>query len=150
MFPTGMAGIGLLILRFSMAALLVDVAVHSPFTTSFWALLAIASPAVAPCLGLATPYASTIICLIEPVAILRYGGQYVVNLITSGVDTADLENAESRRICSTRGFSTDESSVSKFEAKLMTSNDHFSFHKKCGPQAMPLAVNGSTACFSKQ
>ena len=82
MFPTGMAGVGLLILRFSMAALLVDVAVHSPFTTSFWALLAIASPAVAPCLGLATPYASTIICLIEPVAILRYGGQYVFNSIT--------------------------------------------------------------------
>jgi tellurite resistance protein TehA-like permease len=36
MFPTGIAGIGLLILRVSMAAVLVDVAVHPPFTTSFW------------------------------------------------------------------------------------------------------------------
>jgi hypothetical protein len=41
-FPTGMAGIGLLILRFSMAAVLVDVAAHPPFTTSFSALLAMA------------------------------------------------------------------------------------------------------------
>ena len=90
MFPTGMVGIALLILRFSMAAVLVDVAAHPPFTTSFWALLAIALPAVALCLGLVMPYASTITCLIELVAALRYGGQYVLNLITSGVNTADL------------------------------------------------------------
>ena len=90
MFPTGMAGIALLILRFSMAAVLVDVAARPPFTTSFWVLLAIALPAVALCLGLVTPYASAITCLIELVAALRSGHQYVFNLIISGVNTAVL------------------------------------------------------------
>jgi hypothetical protein len=73
-----------------MAAVLVDVAAHPPFTTSFWAFLAVALPAVTLCLGVVTPYASTITCLIELVAALRYGGQYVLNLITSGINTADL------------------------------------------------------------
>jgi hypothetical protein len=77
MFPTGMAGVGLS-LRIR----------RSPLTPG--PLSAIGLPAVALCLGLLTPDASSISCLIELVAALRYGGLYLFNLITPGLNTAEL------------------------------------------------------------
>ena len=79
MLPTGMAGIGLLNLRFSMAAVLVDLAAHrSPLPSRPpWRLSCRQSHYAS---DRSRPYPSIITCLIELVATLRYGGQYVFNL----------------------------------------------------------------------
>lgn len=90
MFPTGIAGIALVILRFSVAASLVNVATHPPFTNSFWGVLSIALPAAAICLGLGTPYVSVIACLVELAGAFRYGDQHLFNLIILAVNTAAL------------------------------------------------------------
>ena len=81
MLRTGMAGIGLLNLRFSMAAALVDFAAHpSPLPSRPSWRLPRRQSHYAP--DRSRHYASIITCLIEHVAALRYGGQYVFNLIT--------------------------------------------------------------------
>lgn len=61
-----MPGIGLLLLRVSVAAvLLVDGTAHWTLVTSWWAFLLIAAPAGALCLGLLTPYCASLCCVIE-------------------------------------------------------------------------------------
>jgi hypothetical protein len=120
MLPTGMAGIGLLNLRFSMAAVLVDFAAHrSPLPSRpSWRLPCRQSHYAS---DRSRPYASIITCLIELIAALRYGGQYVFNLITPALILPNWE-------CGVPSYSLDsrlfESSVSKFEAKRMAFNDH--------------------------
>ena len=65
-FPTGMPGIGLLLLRVSVAAvLLVDGTAHWTLVTSWWTFLLVAVPAGALCLGFLTPYAASLCCVIE-------------------------------------------------------------------------------------
>ena len=122
MLPTGMAGIGLLNLRFSMAAVLVDFAAHrSPLPSRPpWRLSCRQSHYAS---DRSRPYPSIITCLIELVATLRYGGQYVSNLSPPALILPNWECGP-RRTRSTPVFSGDESSVSKFEATRMAFNDH--------------------------
>ena len=122
MLPTGMADIRLLNLRFSMAAVLVDFAAHrSPLPSRPpWRLSCRQSHYAS---DRSRPYPSIITCLIELVATLRYGGQYVSNLSPPALILPNWE-CGSRRTRSTHVFSADEPSVSKFEAKRMVFNDH--------------------------
>ena len=66
LFPTGMPGIGLILLRVSVAAvLLVDGTAHWTLVTSWWTFLLVAVPAGALCLGFLTPYVASLCCVIE-------------------------------------------------------------------------------------
>jgi hypothetical protein len=87
MLQTGMAGIGLLNLRCSVAAAFVDFAAHrSPLPSRLsWRLSCRQSHYASG------RYASIITCLIELVAALRSGGQYVFNSITPASILANWE-----------------------------------------------------------
>ena len=89
MFPTGAAGIALLILRLSAAATLLSFGLRrSP--VSLWSVCAAALPASALCLGLLTPYAAVIGCLVELAAVIWFRDQPAVPVIMSIVNTAGL------------------------------------------------------------
>ena len=90
MFPTGAAGIALVILRLSAAAALLEHGTEHPFFATPFTLLALAVPADALCLGFVTPYALAISCLIELAAIVRPGTQPVFLIIISILNTAAL------------------------------------------------------------
>lgn len=65
-FPTGMPGVGLLLLRVSVAAgLLVDGTAHWALVTSWWTFLLVTVLAGALCLGVLTPYLASLCCVIE-------------------------------------------------------------------------------------
>jgi len=88
MFPTGTAGVALLILRLSASAsLLAHGAEHSNFPGSFTLLIFSAS---ALCLGFVTPYVSAISCLMQLAAVGRPGNQLAVSIIISVANTAAL------------------------------------------------------------
>lgn len=66
MFPTGMAGAALFVLRLSVAAtFVVDGTAHWAPVTSFWIFLGLAIPAISLCLGFLTPYLSIVCGAIE-------------------------------------------------------------------------------------
>jgi hypothetical protein len=66
MFPSGMAGVGLLTLRVcSAAVLLVDCPAHPLEDRSIWLLIFFITMSGTLCVGLFTPYAAAIGCLIE-------------------------------------------------------------------------------------
>jgi hypothetical protein len=66
MFPAGMAGVALLVLRVSAAAaLLVDGTQHWALVTSLAIMLAVVLLAILLCIGFLTPYCCSICCLIE-------------------------------------------------------------------------------------
>lgn len=91
MFPTGAAGIALVILRLSAAAaLLKHVAEHPYFLATSFTLPACALLASVLCLGFLTPYASGISCLIEFTAIFLPEAQPVFATILSIANTAAL------------------------------------------------------------
>jgi hypothetical protein len=90
MFPTGAAGIALLMLRLSAAAALLVQGTENPLFATSLTLLVIAMPAGALCLGVLTPYTSTISCVIELAIIVRSGTQPEFPIIFSIVITAAL------------------------------------------------------------
>jgi hypothetical protein len=88
MFPTGAAGMALLILRLSAAAALLVYGAEHPFIA--WSFILLVLPASALCLGFVTPYASGICCLIELSAVIWSGGQSAFPVIISIANTAAL------------------------------------------------------------
>jgi hypothetical protein len=65
-FPTGTPGVGLLLLRVSVAALLlVDGTAHWALVTSCWTFLLVMVPAGALCLGFLTPGVASLCCVME-------------------------------------------------------------------------------------
>jgi hypothetical protein len=90
MFPTGMAGAALLVLRVTVAATLVfDGTVHWALMTSFWILSGFAVPAILLCLGFLTPYCSALSCLIQ-LGVLISTGQNEFNLAISILNSGIL------------------------------------------------------------
>ena len=89
LFPTGMAGAALFILRISVAlSLLVDGTAHWVLVTSFWILLAFLLVAFLLLLGFLTPYASAIACLGQLGVMLlsgRHDFHLLLSLLNSGV-----------------------------------------------------------------
>jgi hypothetical protein len=91
MFPTGMAGVALVILRISGAAtLVVDGAGHWSLATPTWALLGIAGPALLLVLGFLTPYCAGICCLVEISAFFLAGSHDQYRLIIDLMNYASL------------------------------------------------------------
>jgi hypothetical protein len=90
MFPTGAAGIALVILRLSAAAALLAHGTGQPFFAKSLTPLALVLPAGALCLGLLTPYTTAISCLIEFAVILRFAGHPLFPILISIVNTAAL------------------------------------------------------------
>lgn len=88
MFPTGAAGVALLILRLSAAAVLLAHGAARPFLATSFTLLVLALPACALCLGFITPYASGLTCLIELAAVIGAGDQSAFLMIISILNTA--------------------------------------------------------------
>jgi len=91
MFPTGMAGAALLVLRVTVAATLVfDGTAHWALATSFWILLGFAVPAMLLCLGFLTPYCSVLSCLLQLAVLLITGSQNEFNLAISILNSGIL------------------------------------------------------------
>jgi hypothetical protein len=87
-FPTGAAGVALVVLRFSAAAALVMYGIRHPFFATSFTFLALAFPAGALCVGFFTPYAAGIGCVIECAAIFRSPDQAALPIIFSILNTA--------------------------------------------------------------
>jgi uncharacterized membrane protein YphA (DoxX/SURF4 family) len=88
MFPTGMAGAALIVLRVSVAAaLLLDGTAHQTPATSFWTLAALLLLALLLVVGFLTPYASAGICLVELGIALLGGEQHNVHLFLSALNS---------------------------------------------------------------
>jgi hypothetical protein len=91
MFPAGAAGVALLILRLTSAAALLEAGWRQPLLTTLTGTFVIlALPVGALCLGVLTPYTSTVSCLIELAIIVRSGTQPEFPIIISIVITAAL------------------------------------------------------------
>jgi hypothetical protein len=91
MFPAGAAGVALLILRLTSAAALLEAGWRQPLLTTLTGTLVIlALPVGALCLGILTPYTSTVSCLIELAIIVRSGTQPEFPIIIFIVITAAL------------------------------------------------------------
>ena len=89
MFPSGMAGTGLLILRVcSAAVLLVDGPAHPLQGKSIWLLLLFVIMSGMLCIGLFTPYAAAIGCLIELTAVLQIDAQAAFHSIVAALNIA--------------------------------------------------------------
>ena len=86
-FPTGAAGIALVILRVSAAAALVVYGLERPFFATSFTFMALAFPAGALCLGFFTPYTAGIACLIECAAILRSADHTALPILFSILNT---------------------------------------------------------------
>jgi hypothetical protein len=91
MFPAGMAGIALLILRLASAAALLESGWRHPlFATLAESFVILVLLGGALCLGVLTPYASTVSCLIELALIVRSGAQPELPIIIFIMNTAAL------------------------------------------------------------
>jgi hypothetical protein len=91
MFPTGAAGIALVLLRFSAAAtLLMIVFPRGEVITSEWAFAGLAVLAAFFLLGAFTPALCTLCCCIEVAAIFGLRGIDAVHMLLSIVETAAL------------------------------------------------------------
>jgi hypothetical protein len=89
MFPPGMAGVGLLILRVCSAAVLfVDGTAHPPEGKSIRILLLFAIMSGTLCIGLFTPYTAGIGCLIELAAIWEDDAQVALHFIVTALTLA--------------------------------------------------------------
>jgi hypothetical protein len=77
MFPSGTAGVGLLVLRFSvMASLMFDGCPYRSNAAPSWILVALGTTALLLCLGLFTPICSVLCAVLEAFCLLRMGGRY--------------------------------------------------------------------------
>lgn len=82
MFPTGVPGAGLFLLRLAAAAgLLLDGTGHWTLVSSWWTLLLFLVPATALCLGLLTPYGAFAAFVMESGALWVTGGQDYCHLL---------------------------------------------------------------------
>jgi hypothetical protein len=91
MFPTGVAGAALLLLRASVATtFLVDGSARGVLLTSFWIFMGFALPAACLYLGFLTPYCASLCCLIEVGASLITGGRNEFHFVMSSLDSAVL------------------------------------------------------------
>jgi len=89
MFPSGMAGAGLLILRIcSATVLLVDGPGHPLECKSIGLVLLFAVVSGTLCIGLFTPYAATIGCLIELIAVWQINAQAAFHYIVAALSIA--------------------------------------------------------------
>jgi uncharacterized membrane protein YphA (DoxX/SURF4 family) len=91
MFPSGVQGAALFILRVSVAAtLLEDGTGHWIPVASLWLLLPIILTATCLCLGLLTPICASLCCLIEFYSLTTTGGQDIFHLAISILTSAVL------------------------------------------------------------
>lgn len=91
MFPTGAAGAGLLLLRISLATvLLVDGTDRWSLVTSVWTLLLFMLPAAGLVIGFLTPYTALLCCLIELRTLWITGGHEWFHLAAGVGSTAAL------------------------------------------------------------
>jgi uncharacterized membrane protein YphA (DoxX/SURF4 family) len=90
MFPTGMAGAALFVLRLSIATtFVVDGTAHCAPVTSFWIFLGFAIPAIFLFLGFLTPYLS-VVCGLAALCSLFIGGNSPVHLLGAVADAGVL------------------------------------------------------------
>jgi hypothetical protein len=89
MFPTGLVGLALLILRVSVAiTLLINAADCWASTLSSWMIVVFVLAALSLCLGLLTPYFSLLSSLLQTGVLLFAGGnrfQFVTSIVGSGI-----------------------------------------------------------------
>jgi len=90
MFPTGLPGIALLLLRFVVAAtFLTDGTAHWTLVNSPWTLVLCASVAISLCVGVLTPYSSIVIIIIELLTAYCTSGtnsfHLAVSILNSGI-----------------------------------------------------------------
>jgi hypothetical protein len=91
MFPAGAAGVALVLLRFSVATMLVTNTVASEDPTVYmWELAGLSLLVASLCLGAFTPVASVLSCSIEIVALSDLREWGVTHLIVSILITASL------------------------------------------------------------
>jgi hypothetical protein len=90
MFPTGTAGVALLVLRVLVAATLVDDAIGHWALSSFWILLGFAVPAMFLCVGFLTPYCSVMSCLMQIGVLIVSGDHKDLQLVNSVLESAIL------------------------------------------------------------
>jgi uncharacterized membrane protein YphA (DoxX/SURF4 family) len=84
MFPTGTAGVALLVLRLSVAASLVaDGTQRGALVASYWLLLTFLGPALLLMIGFLTPYASAFTCLAQLWVFALSGSQHNFHLLLS-------------------------------------------------------------------
>jgi uncharacterized membrane protein YphA (DoxX/SURF4 family) len=90
MFPTGMAGAALFVLRLSVAtSFVLDGTAHWAPAISFWIFLGFAIPAICLFLGFLTPYLS-VVCGLVALCSLVIGGNSPVHLLASIADAGIL------------------------------------------------------------
>ena len=81
MFPSGTAGVALLILRVTAAAaFLIDGLWHWIPPMPWWFVVGLLLPAASMCVGLTTPYCSLLCGAIEIIHLLRCTGQAEIHL----------------------------------------------------------------------
>jgi hypothetical protein len=85
MFPTGLAGTALLLLRVSVALALL--LAHWTLATPFWILAALLLLALLLVIGFLTPYASSITCLVQLGVALLSGEQHSLHLLLSALNS---------------------------------------------------------------
>ncbi len=89
MFPTGTAGAALFLLRILVAINLVwEGSAHWTLVTTVWVSLAFMLPAIFLCLGLLTPYAALLSCLIQLAATWEVKGEHGFHLALSILSSA--------------------------------------------------------------
>jgi hypothetical protein len=88
-FPTGLVGVALLILRVSVAiTILINAADCWASTLSSWMIVVFVLAALSLCLGLLTPYFSLLSSLLQTGVLLFAGGnrfQFVTSIVGSGI-----------------------------------------------------------------
>jgi hypothetical protein len=90
MFPAGLAGVALILLRVSVVAtLMVDGAAHRSLLLSFWTALLYLLPALCLSAGFLTPYSAIVCCIIQ-LAELVTGGTNEFHLAVSILNAAIL------------------------------------------------------------
>ena len=89
MFPSGRAGVALLLLRVAAATtLIVDGMANWASVTSFWILIVFLLPAFSLIVGLLTPYGAMVCGLVQMVVLFKTGGcngfHLAMSILTSG------------------------------------------------------------------
>ncbi|WP_263357235.1 hypothetical protein [Acidicapsa ligni] len=90
MFPAGTAGIALFILRLAFAATLLESGWEYPDFATASTFIVLVLPVSALCLGIRTPYASIVSCLIELALIVMAGTRPELLIVLSIASTAVL------------------------------------------------------------
>jgi hypothetical protein len=89
MFPTGLVGVALLILRLSVATtIVINAAECWASTLSSWIIVGLILAALSLCLGLLTPYFSLLSSMLQTGVLLYAGGnrfQFVTSIVGGGI-----------------------------------------------------------------